>query len=107
ARLRNLCIQLAQWREQTGVGGRVGARRAADRRLVDVDHLVEQVEIVDGAMRGDRLRGTVELVGGQRVQGVVDQRRFARTGDAGNAGQQARGNGEVDRLQIVAAGAMQ
>src|SRR3546814_8885257 len=39
ARLRHLREQFAQRREQAGVGGRVRARGAADRRLVDVDHL--------------------------------------------------------------------
>ncbi len=33
--------QLADEREQAGVGRRVRARRAADRRLIDLDHLVD------------------------------------------------------------------
>jgi hypothetical protein len=47
ARHGHLGHQLADRREQAGVGGRVAARRAADRRLVDVDHLVEMLEPVD------------------------------------------------------------
>jgi hypothetical protein len=35
---------LADRREGADIGGRVGARRAADRRLVDVDDLVEVLE---------------------------------------------------------------
>ena len=46
--------QLADRREQPGVGGRVGARRAADRALVDVDHLVEVLQPVDGVVRRRR-----------------------------------------------------
>jgi hypothetical protein len=42
ARRRHLGKQLADGREQAGVGGRVAARRAADRALVDVDDLVER-----------------------------------------------------------------
>src|SRR6185369_6652458 len=34
-------IPVADRREAAGIGGRVGARRAADRRLVDIDDLVE------------------------------------------------------------------
>src|SRR4029078_6651522 len=36
--------QLADHREQSGVGGRVGARRAADRILVDVNDALEALE---------------------------------------------------------------
>ena len=39
--------QLADRREDAGVGRRVRARRAADRRLVDVDDLVDVLEALD------------------------------------------------------------
>ncbi len=39
--------QLADVIEHTGVGGRVRARRSTDRRLIDVDHLVEVVEALE------------------------------------------------------------
>ena len=41
----------ADRREGAGIGGRIGARRAADRRLVDVDHLVEMFEAFDPIVR--------------------------------------------------------
>ena len=43
-RFRELGKQVAQGREQAGVGRRIGSWRAPDRRLVDVDDLVEQVQ---------------------------------------------------------------
>jgi hypothetical protein len=42
----------AQRREGAGIGRRVGARRAADRRLVDVDDLVEEFEPGQVVVRG-------------------------------------------------------
>ena len=51
-RFRHRREELADRREQAGVGRRVRARRAADRRLVDVDHLVELLEA------GDRRRAS-------------------------------------------------
>ena len=39
--------ELADRGEESGVGGRVRARRAADRALVDVDHLVEMLDAVE------------------------------------------------------------
>ena len=46
-RLRQLGEQVADRREEPGVGGGVGARRAADRALVDVDDLVHELEPFD------------------------------------------------------------
>jgi hypothetical protein len=45
------------------------------------------------------------MLGGRGVQRVVDQRRFARAGNAGDAGQQAAGDFQRDVLQVVAVGA--
>ena len=44
ARLLHLREQLADRREEPGVGRRIRARRAADRALIDADHLVEVLE---------------------------------------------------------------
>src|SRR5687768_12801929 len=47
ARLRHAGEQVANRREETRVGRRVGARRAANGTLVDADHLVDQLEAGD------------------------------------------------------------
>ena len=79
--------QLADRREQAGVGGGVAARRAADRRLVDVDDLVEVLDALDRLVRGRLLVRAVERARHRGVERVVDQRRLARARDAGHAGQ--------------------
>ena len=66
ARRGHLGEELADRREQAGVGGRVRARRAADRRLVDVDHLVERVEAVDGVVRLGLGVAVVEILRARR-----------------------------------------
>ena len=48
---------VADRREGAGVGRGVGARRAADRRLVDVDDLVEVLEAFDAVVRRRDARG--------------------------------------------------
>ena len=65
----------ADRRERAGIGRRVRARRAADRRLVDVDDLVEMLDAFDAVVRGGGLAGIVEpprqrLV--ERVDSSVD-----------------------------------
>ncbi|MNC54563.1 hypothetical protein D3C75_1040510 [compost metagenome] len=108
AGFRHAGKQLANRCEQAGVGGRVGARRAADRALVDVDHLVEVLQAVERLVGGGFQRGgAIQRGGGQREQGVVDQRRLARAGHPGHAGQQADRDFQVDILQVITAGTLE
>ena len=46
----------ADRRERAGIGRGVRARRAADRRLVDVDDLVDMLQPLDAVVRARRLR---------------------------------------------------
>ena len=52
--------QIADEREQAGVGRRIRSRRAADRRLIDLDHLVDQLDAVDPIVRARLVAGPVE-----------------------------------------------
>src|SRR4029077_2911949 len=104
-RLLGLGKELADVVEDAGVGGRVGARRAPDRRLVDVDDLVDLAEPVDPVVgAGPQLR-LVQPVGDRVVQGLVDQGRLARAGDAGDAAEDPDRDRHVDLLEVVFAGA--
>ena len=96
--------QLADEREQPGVGRRVRPRRAADRRLIDLDHLVDAARCprCDRARPGSS-RGAVELARQRAVEDVVDERRLARAADAGDRGEHAERNRHVDVLEVVRA----
>ena len=48
--------QIADEGEETGVGGRIGSRGPPDRRLIDLDDLVEQLGPLDPIVRA-RLGG--------------------------------------------------
>jgi hypothetical protein len=105
-RFRHLRKQLAHGGEQPGVRGRIGARRAPDRALVDVDHLVEQVQALDRLMRR-RLRGrAVQLHRGAMLDTACRwsastcpsrKRRWRQIKSP------ARGISTLDVLQVVAA----
>ena len=62
--------QFADRREGARIGGRVGARRAADRRLVDVDDLVEMLDAFDAVERGGGFAGAVEAARQRLVERV-------------------------------------
>ncbi len=64
--------------EGAGVGRRVGARGAADRRLVDVDHLVEMLEAGDLLVRAGEDAGAVQRARGGGVERVDGEARLAR-----------------------------
>src|SRR5204862_3676918 len=88
------------------VRGRVRARRATDRRLVDVNDLVQLLESSDTSVGARSLPGAVQAVGHRLVQNLVDERRFPRARYAAHAAQDAQRDLDVDLLQIVLGGAL-
>ena len=101
--LRQAGEPVADGSEGAGIGGRIGARSAADRRLVDVDHLVDLVEAVDAVVRRRRVARAVQAARGGLVERVDNQRRFAAARDAGDAGEEPKRNRRRHIFQVVAA----
>ncbi len=77
ARLRHAGKELTDRREHAGVGRGIGARRAPDRGLVDVDRLVETVQPLDVVVGRDLHARTVQPARRGGGEGVVDQRGLA------------------------------
>jgi hypothetical protein len=102
-RFRQAGEPFADRREGAGIGRRIRARRAADRRLVDVDDLVDVLEALDAVVRSGALAGAVQLAGDGAVERVDQQRRLAAAGDTGDAGEQAERNLGRNVLQVIAA----
>ena len=96
---------VADRREGAGIGGRIGARRPPDRRLVDVDDLVDELQPFDPAMGAGRGAGVVEAPRDAAVEGVDDEGRFAAARDPGDAGEGAQRDAGGEVLEIVLAGA--
>ena len=103
-RLGGFGEQRADLIPHAGVGGGVGPRRAADRVLVHMDHLVALVEPLHARMLAGHDACAVELVGQHRVQDGVHQRGLARAGDAGHASEHAQREGYGQVLQVVLSG---
>ena len=95
--------QIADEREQPGVGGRIRSRRAPDRRLIDLDHLVDELDALDAVVRAGLVAGPVERARERLVEDVVDERGLARPADAGDRRQHAERDPHVDVLQVVLA----
>ena len=93
--------------EQAGIRSRVGPRRAADRTLIDVDHLVEVIETVDALVRRRLVVAAVQMPGDRAIERVVDQRGLAGAGHAGDAHEKANRQIQVGLQEIVAARADQ
>ena len=90
--------------EHAGVGRRVGPRRAPDRALVDVHHLVQQVRPRHPGVPAGHDPGPVQLLGQRAVQDVVDQGRLARPGHPGDRDEAAERERHVHAAQVVLAG---
>ncbi len=103
ARLGQHGEKVADGREDLRVGGRVGARRAADGRLVDADNLVDLLGAGEGFVRAGFLARAVDGLGQRAVENVVDQRAFAAAAYAGDHGHHAQRDADRHVLQVVLA----
>src|SRR4029079_16642930 len=101
--LGQACEPFADRRECAGIVCRVRTRRAADRRLVDVDDLVDVLKPFDAIVRGGRERGAVELTRNGRIERIDQQRRLASARNPGDAREETERNLGGDVLEVVAA----
>ena len=103
-RLRQRGEEFADGRHRAGVGGRIGARRPADGRLVDVDDAVEFLQALDGVAAGGGETGAVEPTGRASVERLHHQGALAGAGDAGYADELPQREADIDPLEVVLAG---
>ncbi|OPZ82264.1 MAG: hypothetical protein BWY77_00252 [bacterium ADurb.Bin431] len=101
--LRQLGEEIPDGCEEAGVGGGVGARGAADRRLVDGDHLVEMLQPLDGGVGQRGLLGAVEMLVEEMVEGLVDKGALAAARNPGDTDEGAEGDFDIDLFKIIAA----
>ena len=87
--------------EHAGIGGGVGAGRAADGLLVDADDLIHELEALYPIALASAGAGAVQLTGEGLIQNLVDEARLARAGDARHADELAQRKFYVDVAQIV------
>ena len=106
-RFRHRREELADRREEPGVGRRVRARRAADRALVDLDHLVEVLDAVERFVRAGLLPRPLQIHRQPLVERVGDERALARSRNTGDADEGAERERDRDVAQVVLARAAQ
>ena len=94
-------VELADVREEVDVGRRVRARRAPDRLLVDVDHLVEDLDPLDRVVVARLDAHLVQPVRERLVDDLVHEGRLAGAGDARHRHELPDRELDVDPLQVV------
>ena len=105
ARVGQAGVEIAKEGEDAGVRGRIGARGAADGRLVDGDDLVDVLEAFDPVALADGRGGVVELRSRRRQEGIDDEARLAAPAHAGDASEEAERDLDGDAAEVVRAGA--
>ena len=88
-------VEFANRRKHARVRRGIRARRAPDRRLIDLNHLVDVLDARDRAMRSRLFHRAIEFRRQRAIQNVVHQRRFARAGNA--ASPRSAGRAESSR----------
>ena len=91
--------------EGAGVGHGIGARGAADGRLVDDDRLVDLLEAEDALVFSRTIFRAVKVAEERAPQDVVHERGFATAGDAGHAGEAAEWKGGGEIAEVILRGA--
>ena len=87
--------------EQAGIGGRIGARSAADGALVDADHLVELFDPLKAIMPTGTNAGVVQATRQLLVDDLIDQRGLAGAGHARHAAKRPKRDAHVHVLQVI------
>ena len=102
--LRKTHKQRADIAEHTCVGSWIAARGSADRTLIYIHYLVDILDSLDAVVWHRFLQGTVEMLGEDRLQGFIDQGRFARAADSRYYDELAERELYIHSLQVVAPG---
>ena len=71
--------QFADRREDSGIGRGIRARRAADRRLIDLDHFVDLLGAFNRPERARTLHRAIQLLRERAIENVVHQSGFSRS----------------------------
>src|SRR5262249_22312762 len=101
ARVGKHGVEIADGREEAGVGGGIGTRGAADRGLIDANDLVDLFDAGDFAMRARSVVRLVDFAGERAGEDVINQGRFAAAGNARDDDQLAKRKFDIEILQIV------
>ena len=104
-RLRRTRKQRAKIIPQANVRSRVGTRRAANRRLVDIDNLIDALDALELFVRAHRTRRTVNGIRKGRRDGVGNQGALARSRHAGNNRKRTKLDLGGNVFEVVGAGA--
>src|SRR3569623_238622 len=78
-------VHVSDFIEQPGVSRRIAARRAADRRLIDLDQLIDLTDAAEAGMRSCFRSGSAQCTSHGASQCFLHQRALARTAAAGHA----------------------
>ena len=97
--------QLADGVPKADIGGRAGARRLADRCLINLQHPRNALVTLDGAAAHQRCALAATLACQQQrqigVQHIPRQRRFARARDTGDDGDASERKARIAALQVM------
>ena len=95
------CKKIPDLIKHASVSSRVGSGGTSNRRLINIDHLVQLLQSLNGFMFSWYGSCPVQISGKCLVKDFVDQRAFAGTADTGNTGHHSKRDIHIYLLQIV------
>ena len=94
-------VQLANGCEDAGIRRSIRPRSPANRRLVDLDDLVDVFQAFDTLVRARFIEGAIDISGQRLIEDFVHEGGFTRTGNAANHCHEANRERNIDVLQIM------
>ena len=87
--------------KRQGICRGIGSGRAADGRLIDIDHFIDFLQAKNLFVLAGAVFGAVELPCSRLEQDLVYKRRFAAPGNACHSSDHPNGKFRVDIFQII------
>ena len=95
------CKKITDLVKYSCVSSRVGTGSSSNRRLVNIDHLVQLVNSQDIIMLTGDHSCPVQISCKSLIQNLIDQRTLTGTGNTCDAGHHSQRNIHINMLQII------
>ena len=100
-RFRQLSKEITDVVEHIRISRRIRARRTTNRRLIDIDDLIDELNALNALIGQRGSLGAIELLTQNRVERLVDQGAFSTAAHAGHANHLTQRNLHRHVLEVI------
>ena len=87
--------------KNASISCRIGTWCSSNRRLVNINYLIQPINSQDIVMLSGNHPGTVQISRQSLIENLIDQGTLTRTGNTGDTGHNSQRNIHINMLQVV------